>query len=255
MSTQVSLENTEMLKLCVFLGFVFLSSALGKTATTDIVIDCNLGHLRSCFKILIAESVVFGMPATAGDAQKQCKNAATIIECFVNYTSTCTSGFMQSIFYGAGSGYPKYFAEYCKPQSPLRLQYLKNATCMNEVYSSDSTISVLRDFIVGLNDCFYRPFSERLLAFGCSYQRWYEDTKKLFESQCGTESVDSLNTYLRIAFHGLPWTLSGHLGPENEKCKRILPSRGQPYIASSTDFGLVRFLNELLEMKKLRNVI
>ncbi|GLJ59016.1 hypothetical protein SUGI_1488530 [Cryptomeria japonica] len=200
------------------------------------------------FDLCAATLLVFtqspgGLATSEQDINKQCVHLKDTDSCLRNYTRRCMTPMQRGVVTMTANASFQMLNEYCTPRSHLRTNYLKHASCLNQVQKKEQK-SCTRDLQASLEmlggsgggaDGGSVAVGKRLQLMCCTYKRFESCLAGQLDKRCGKEAVSFVNGLLRRATSRLPETMCRNYKPDSGECKALLPRTGTiPKGAKST---------------------
>lgn len=187
--------------------------------------SCHLRELDLCAAtLLVFAQSPGGLATSEQDVNKQCTHLRDSDTCLRNYTRRCMTPMQREVVTLTTNSSLQLLNEYCTRNSQMRLNYLKHASCFNQVRKKEQK-SCLRDLQASL-ELFASVGDKRLQLACCTYKRFESCFGSQVERRCGKEALAFIGNVVQRATSRLPETLCRSYRPDSQECKVLLPKPG-----------------------------
>lgn len=254
---------------------ILLINLLILSSSTTSVVGQNSCHLRE-LDLCAASLLVFtqapnGLASSDSEINKQCSHLKDADNCLKNYTRRCMTPIQRELMTFTVNSTFGMLDEYCTKGSRLRQNYLKHATCLNQIQKKQEHKSCIRDLQASLDlltannipgggngngngknrDKIKRDddsgiadlTGKRLQLACCSYRRFESCLGGQMEKRCGKETIQFVQSIIRRATSRMPETICRQFKPDGQECRAILPKSGSTSKGSKSNSIISRLLS------------
>lgn len=219
--------------------------------------SCHLRELDLCAaSMLVLTQAPSGLASNDAEINKQCQHLREADSCLRNYSRRCMTPMQRELMSLASNSTLGLMDEYCTRGSKLRQNYLKHATCFNQLQKKQEHKGCLRDLQASLEllgsagsagplggsssssngkekdklkgdiGPQFELNGRRLELACCAYRRFESCLGGQLEKRCGKEALHFVQSTLRRASSRLPELVCRQLKPTGPECRELLPKPG-----------------------------